>query len=307
MENISFSGTVKEELCKIENIKDCCKKAECYGFLLFSRSFRYNDISFKTEYEFCIQRFNKLVREECNIIPEITAPIKKNGLFSGSVINEEDRLNILNMFFHQKNELALRINRGNFENDCCVSAFLRGAFIASGSISNPEREYHLELLISHKRLANDLITLISENLSMPKITERKSSYVIYYKESESIEDFLTYIGATSASMELMQIKMMKNLRNNINRTTNCMTANISKTLAAVRKQNYAIKIIENAGGLEILPPELYEVAVLRKENDDASLSELGSMLNEPLSRSGVNHRLNKIIEIASKIENMKEF
>ena len=150
-----------------------------------------------------------------------------------------------------------------------------------------------------------MITLIAEYLTPPKITERKSTYVIYYKESECIEDLLTLMQATNASLELMQVKIMKNVRNNVNRTTNCLTANITKTLNAVRRQNEAIRIIEEAGGLAILPPELYEVAILRKENADASLSELGALLSEPLSRSGVNHRLNKIIETASRIQSAK--
>lgn len=129
--------------------------------------------------------------------------------------------------------------------------------------------------------------------------------MVYYKDSGVIEDFITLMGGQLSSMDFMQAKMMKEMRNNVNRTTNCITANISKTLSAVSRQKKAIEIIEKSGGLELLPPSLYEVAVLRKQNEDASLNELRELLSEPLSRSGLNHRLEKIIEISEKIEQEK--
>lgn len=304
MSELSFSGRVKKELCAVKNEKDCCERAECYGAMLFFRSFSHSGISFKTEYEFCSQRFEQLISDTLDTKVQITRPGTKNGLFSGKIDSGlcED---IFNFFFHNKKDTSLCINRGNIDGDCCVSAFLRGAFLSAGSVTSPEKEYHLEFKVAYKHLANDLATFIGDYFTPPKITTRKSVYVVYYKDSGVIEDFITLMGGQLSSMDFMQAKMMKEMRNNVNRTTNCITANISKTLSAVSRQKKAIEIIEKSGGLELLPPSLYEVAVLRKQNEDASLNELRELLSDPLSRSGLNHRLEKIIEISEKIEQEK--
>ena len=180
-----------------------------------------------------------------------------------------------------------------------------GRFCRRAALRVPKSEHHLEFKVGYKRLANDLVTFIGDYLTPPKITTRKSSYVVYYKDSAAIEDIIAFMGGQLSAMDFMQAKTLKEMRNNVNRTTNCITANISKTLSAVSRQKKAIEIIENAGGLELLPPSLYEVAVLRKQNEDASLSELCEMLEEKLSRSGLNHRLEKIIQIAGDIEAKK--
>lgn len=304
MSELTFSGRVKKELCSVKNMKDCCKKAECYGAMLFFRTFRYDEIAFKTEYDFCAERFKSLAGEVLDAPLKIQRSREKNGLYSGK-IEKELCGGISEFFFHSKKDPFLCINRGNIDGDCCVAAFIRGVFLSAGSITSPEKEYHLEFKVGYKRLANDLVTFIGDYLTSPKITTRKSSYVVYYKDSAAIEDIIAFMGGQLSAMDFMQAKMLKEMRNNVNRTTNCITANISKTLSAVSRQKKAIEIIENAGGLELLPPSLYEVAVLRKQNEDASLSELCEMLEEKLSRSGLNHRLEKIIQIAGDIEAKK--
>lgn len=301
MSELTFSGRVKRELCGIKNQKECCKRAECYGALLFSRAFSSGRIGFKTEYDFCAQRFEELVREILDIKMSIIRPKTQTGLYSGSIDSGLCQ-GVFEFFFHGKRDTSLCINRGNIDGDCCVSAFLRGAFLSAGSVTSPEKEYHLEFKVAYKHLANDLATFIGDYFVPPKITVRKSVYVVYYKDSGVIEDFITLMGGQLSSMDFMQAKMIKEMRNNVNRTTNCITANISKTLSAVSRQKRAIDIIERSGGLELLPESLYEVAVLRKENQDASLNELRELLSEPLSRSGLNHRLEKIIEISEKLE-----
>ena len=304
MSELTFSSRVKRELCSVKNTRDCCKKAECYGAMLFFHSFRFEEIAFKSDYEFCADRFKNLAFEVLDAPLKLRRPTGKSGLFSGSIDGKLCE-GVLEFFFHTRRDTSLCINRGNLDNECCASAFLRGAFLSSGSVTSPEKEYHLEFKVAYKRLANDLVTFIGDYLTPPKITTRKSSYVVYYKDSAAIEDILTFMGGQLSAMDFMQAKMLKEMRNNVNRTTNCLTANISKTLSAVSRQKKAIEIIEAAGGLELLPPALYEVALLRKENEDASLSELCEMMGNNLSRSGLNHRLEKIIGISEEIQAKK--
>ena len=187
-----------------------------------------------------------------------------------------------------------------------MAAFLRGAFLSAGTLTNPEKDYHLEFLVSHRRLAQDLAALLAEVGLPAKSTQRRGCMVVYYKESEHIEDLLTMMQATLSSLELMNVKIYKDLRNRVNRVTNCETANLSKTVEAVHRQLWAIDLIDRTSGLQNLPEGLQEIALMRREHEEMSLSELGQELKRPLSRSGVNHRLQKLIHIAQEIEKSRE-
>jgi DNA-binding protein WhiA len=303
---MSFSSQVKKEMCGNFPEKDCCQKAECYGMLLGSRRFSQNEIVLKSEYEDITRRFCRLLKEVCGISARSVAPARSGGFYSVRLTAPFDCLTVLTAFGYTGDEPFLRINRGNFEEDCCVSAFVRGLFLTCGSITDPNRDYHLEFSVGKFHLAQDLAGLTGEYLPQPKLTTRKSGYVVYVKESEQIEDFLTMMQAPASSMELMQVKIIKDLRNKVNRATNCETANLSKSLEAGRRHLDAIHTIETLASLDILSPELKEIALLRRDNPEASLSELGQMLSEPLSRSGANHRLSKITEIAAKVKAEKE-
>lgn len=180
-------------------------------------------------------------------------------------------------------------------------AFLRGAFLAVGSVSSPEKAYHLELVLKDEEMANDLKNLVNMYHLNAKVVSRKGSFVVYLKESENIKDFLTLIGAQTAILEFENVRILKEMRNNVNRIVNCETANLDKTINASRRQIESIETIEQHMGLEKLPIGLKELAYLRLENEGASLSELAQMLNKPTSRSGVNHRFKKLDSIARRL------
>ena len=199
----------------------------------------------------------------------------------------------------------IKVNRGNIEFDACMAAFLRGAFLTCGNISSPESEYHLEFNVAHKNLSEDLCRIIPEASEYaggrritPKIVSRRGSYVVYIKDSEDISDILTLMGAGNASMSIMQVKIIKDYENAKNRRVNSQLANTDKTLSAAVKQVQAIKILEESGKFCMLSEELKEAAEIRKKYPLVSLKELCSYFETPISKSGLNHRLKKIIELS---------
>ena len=186
--------------------------------------------------------------------------------------------------------------------DILKKAYLRGAFLGGGSISDPEKNYHMEFVTNNEDYANSLRDLINSFGLNSKIVARKNSFVVYLKESEQISDLLSMIGAYQALLSLQSTKIVKEMRNNVNRIVNCETANLSKTVNAAVRQVENIKLIQNKIGISSLPENLQEIALLRVENEDMSLKELGEMLNPPISKSGVNHRLKKIEQIANDLK-----
>lgn len=296
---MSFSGDIKAELCKIEHKRDCCRKAECYGLWLFSRCFFLRETSFVTENGPVARRMLELAAEAAGVGGELSYGVsrRKRPAYRVCLPEEEERRKLLECFGHTGKETNLRINRAILENDCCLSAFLRGAFLSCGSVTDPQKDYHLELSVPYQTLANSLYTLLCEVTafeSKPSLSRRKGGYVVYWKESGQIEDLLTYLGAPGASMELMQVRMYKEAKNDINRKANFETANMDKTYSASARQIAAIAALSDAGKLAALSPELRELAELRLENPDMTLRELGERLG--ISRSGVNHRLQRLLE-----------
>lgn len=232
---------------------------------------------------------------------------RKNTAYKVFLPDEDARARLLEAFGHSGRELSLRINRAMLENDCCMAAFLRGAFLSCGMATDPNKEYHLEFSVPYKNLANGLYTLLSEIPAFtvtPSIVVRKSGYVVYLKEGGQIEDLLTYLGAAGASMELMQIRMYKEAKNDINRKANFETANMDKTYSASARQIAAIAALSDARMLDSLPEELQELARFRLENPDMTLREMGEALG--ISRSGVNHRLQRLLEIGTKLIEKQE-
>ncbi len=193
-----------------------------------------------------------------------------------------------------------------YEDEECKKAFIRGAFLGGGSISDPEKNYHLEFVTSNEEFAESLMNLINSLGLNSKIVCRKNSYVVYLKESEQISDLLSLIGGFQALLSLQNTKILKQMRNDVNRIVNCETANLSKTVNAAVRQVENIKLIQKKMGISRLPESLQQIALLRVENEDLTLKELGELLNPPISKSGVNHRLKKIEDIANELRN-KEF
>ncbi len=297
---MSFSQDVKSELALLTDLSDCCMKAEAYGMLLFGKYYSQSRIGFFTENKNVADAYVTFCKEYCKVKTRTVRT--KAGNYSISIPLQSDIVKVMKSFGQSRQNITLRINRANFEDDCCYASFLRGVFLSCGTIADPMKNYHLEFVIPFLKLTNDFATLLGDMGLSPKIVERGNAYVVYFKDSENIEDFLTIIGAASSSLELMGVKMMKDVRNRINRKVNFETANISRTVNAAMTQIAAIEKIENTKGLSWLPEQLREIALIRKENPDMSLDEIKNELGGEISRSGVNHRLNRLIKISKELD-----
>lgn len=306
---MSFASDTKKELCGVVP-RRCCRKAECYGLLLFGRSFSEHSVCLITENRTLARRTAQLAAEVTGAIVDTASPaVRRSGsrrAYTVYAAGENQAPLVVNTFGHTGREISLRINLANLENDCCPGAFLRGAFLACGTVADPQREYHLEFVVPYMNLARDLAKILSDLPGLelqPGLTNRKGSFVVYVKGGDAVTDLLALIGAGKAAMELMQVRMLKEVRNNVNRKTNFETANLDKTASASAEQRIAIERIAGNMGLSALPQELRELAELRYRNPEMSLRELGQNLSPPLSRSGVHHRLQRIVQIANKKKN----
>ena len=303
---MSFSSNLKNEIISIENENECCNHAFAYGMLLFSREFSLYDISLYTEHEGVANIYEDILIGICGVTPKVTK--SDAGKFRIEVITKEDREKVLDIFGYDKKTGSLRLNWSNISDLCCKNAFLRGAFLSCGTINDPQKSYHMEFVIPYmnlfkdfKRFLDDYIADNDELKIIPKSIVRNANYIIYFKDSEAIEELLTLMGAYNSSLEIMGVKIYKDVRNNVNRRLNFETANLDKTLDAATKQIDAIKHIKETVGEKYLSEELQELAELRLQNPDMSLRELGEKLSTPISRSGVNHRLQKICKISEEI------
>ncbi|MBQ4546089.1 MAG: DNA-binding protein WhiA [Oscillospiraceae bacterium] len=303
---MSFATDLKDELCKDVPEQESAIHALLYGFLLFSHKFSADEISFSVVHEPTARLFAETLATHCGISAKIIFHERARGtLYKVSIEKASERRKILDAFYHSPKEPSLRINRANIENEDDVPFFLRGAYLVCGSLTDPHKEYHLEFGVSYMNLSKDLSTLIGEVLAQPKSSIRRGSYIVYYKESENIEDIITYIGAMLSSLDMMNIKIEKDIKNRVNRRMNCDNANMDKTLNASLQQVEDINYIFERKDENFLSEELLQVAKLRLENPEMSLRELCESVNPPLSRSGVNHRLKKIGEIANALRNGK--
>lgn len=300
---MSFSANVKNEILCAETENDCCRHAFAYGMLLFSRAFSYYDMFLLTEHEGVANKYAELMQTVCGVTPKL---IKSDaGKFKVEVTSKEDRIKVMETFGYDRKNGGSRLNWSNISDECCKSSFLKGAFLTCGTVNDPNKNYHFEFVVPYLNLSRDLKLFINyyDELSVvPKSITRNSNYVIYFKDSESIEDLLTVMGAFNSSLEIMGVKMYKDMRNNVNRKLNFENANLDKTLDASSKQVDAILHIKNTVGLSYLSDDLKELAEIRLENPDMSLRELGEKLSVSLSRSGVNHRLQRICEISKGIK-----
>ena len=297
---MSFSSQVKKELVELQCENNCCKKSLLYGMALFSKSFSYKEIVFQSKSKPTAELFCSLLKELCSISSSIKeSPSGK--LYTVAIKRPSGASKIMAYLGHEKNETSLRINFSNFDCDDCQSAFLRGAFLACGAVSSPEKDYHLEFSVAYMNLSKSLVTALQEKELSPKLTKRKGYNIIYFKDSEEIEDCLYIMGAGKSMFDMMNVKIVKEIRNTANRKANCETANIEKTVAAASPQIAAIMKIEREKGLDSLSDPLREMAEIRMENPDSSLTELAEMFDPPISRSGVNQRLSRLVKIAQEL------
>ena len=295
---MSFCSDVKNELINIRP-SACCKPAYIYGFMLFGRSFSINKISLQTNNENVAKAYADVIKYNYKADVDITCGGTVRPTYKAEVTSVSDRLKILALIDFGVSETV--IDRSLFVRDCCLPSFIRGAFLACGNINDPEKEYRAEFSIKNESLADDFNSLLASVGIFMRKTTRSKNFVLYTKDSGVIEDLLTVMGDTARTLDIMDTKIMKSVKNNINRARNCDNANISKTVEASIKQRTAIEFLEKNDRLYSLPLELLQVAILRKENPDATLKELCLKSDTPITVSGLNHRLKKIIEIYEKM------
>lgn len=298
--DMSFSSDLKEELLHITAENPCCLLAESYGLMLFGRAFSSRELSISTENEAVAQKYQYLAKRLCLHAPEMQKQTAKK--YKVSVTDSADRLRVLSAFGCDGTERVRRLNWVNITEECCVGAFLRGAFLACGTINSPEKNYHLEFVVPHYNLCCDLKKFLENNDFSPKEVRRSGLYVLYFKKTEEIQNLLGIMGAAKFVMEFIDIIVYKDIRNNVNRRLNFENANLNKTVNAAMQQIEWIGKLKKSTVFPELPADLQAIAELRLENPDYSLQQIGDALTPPMPRSGVNHRLKKLCAMAEKQE-----
>lgn len=296
---MSFASDVKTELCAVRT-KKCCSLAQVYGMLLFAKRFSAANISLQTENIEVADMFSRLCSECFDVRTRTTQGGIKRDTYLVSVISPFDRKKIMLAFGSNNGKRPDTINDDTIKKECCKAAFIRGAFISCGGISDPNKAYHAKFVIKDRILANDFYRILNKNGLTPKTYVRDNNVHLYYKESQLIEDLLTKINATRNTLEVMDMGVIKTVKNKLNRQENCIMANLDRTVEASVKQRNAIKALRASGALETLDQELQDIAALREEYPDSSLSELCSMYSQPITKSALTRRLNKLVELAKK-------
>ncbi|MBR2717598.1 MAG: DNA-binding protein WhiA [Oscillospiraceae bacterium] len=300
---MSFSANVKTEMCRDGLQKKCCALAEAYGVLLYCNLFTLRHIRILTANDAFSRRLPRLFRRAFGVTFDELPPEDKSGKRTFSITDPEKIRAVFAAVGYDPERIVVHhLNLASVENDCDRAAFLRGAFLAGGSVIDPLKRYHLELVTSHAGVSRQTRALLQEMGFEPKDTLRGASSVIYFKQSAAIEDLLTTMGAPLSAMELMQAKVEKHMANAMNRLTNCDMANADKITDAARDQLEAIRAIEAGPGLESLPPLLQDTALLRIANPSCSLSDLSQLASPPVTKSCMNHRLRKLMEISGDLK-----
>ena len=299
---VSFSASAKAEICRILPNRDCCALAECFGILLFCNSFTSENIKIITESREFAMILPKLFKKAFNLNFDVFPSLASPGKLVFQIIDEDKIAAVMEAFgFHPQVTLALHVNLPLVEEDCCRAAFLRGAFLAGGSVSDPEKGYHMEITTSHQSVARETYALMEEIVGFyPKVARRSGGQVLYLKNSDMVSDFLTFLGAPVAAMGIMEARLEKELNNKVNRRCNCDDANTSKVVEAAQEQIAAIQILKEKGILENLPGKLKQAAIARENNPASSLSELAGMMDPPITKPAMNHRLKKLMEMAKE-------
>ncbi|WP_033542210.1 DNA-binding protein WhiA [Planococcus sp. CAU13] len=308
---MSFASETKKEMTQLE-VDECCGKAELSALIrmngTLSFSSRQLSVDIQTENAAIARRIYTLLKRfylpyPVELLVRKKMRLKKNNVYicrlrDGSKHILEDLLIITEGFQSQQ-----EIDKKLIEKNCCKRAYLRGAFLAGGSVNNPETSsYHLEIYSSDRDHADSLTELMNYFQLNSKTIERKKGFITYLKEAEKISDFLSVAGAHSALLKFEDVRIIRDMRNSVNRLVNCETANLNKTIDAALRQVENIRFIDSVIGVEQLPERLKEIARLRVEYQDVTLKELGEMVSSgKVSKSGVNHRLRKIDEIAESL------
>ncbi len=315
---MSFSVDTKDELSRITPEKKCCTLAEIAGFIRMCGTIGLVgggkiSLSVYTENPAIARHYKKMIKDyfamDVSLEVEKSNSIRKGNVYFMTIADSDEhkvelilRETGILMIREGMNYLSDGIYDGLIKTKCCRKAYLRGAFLGAGTITDPEKAYHLEIICTRETIAGDIQKLMNSFSGIyAKSVERKSKHCIYLKDAEQIGDVLNIMGAHNQFFVLEDIKMKKELRNRTNRISNCDSANADKIVNASQNQISSIRKIQEKKGLVFLPDRLREVAELRLENPDLSLTDLGQLLDPPLTKSGINNRLKKIEEYAGKI------
>ena len=297
---MSFSGEVKSELCRIAVTRACCACAEMYGVLLCCHTFTPQEIRIITESKAFAQRLPKLLERAFGVTFD-RVPREDEQKFIFQITQSEKLRCIVEAFGYDPCQSpVLHINFGLLEEECCRSAFLRGVFLSGGSITDPSKHYHLELATSHAQASRELQALLKDMGHAPRQVTRCGYQVTYFKNCDQIEDLLTEVGALVSAMQLMNLRVEKNLRNEVNRRVNCEAANLDKAVEAAQEQLEAIRKLYELDRVEGLPDKLKETIILRETYPELTLTELAAEFDPPVSKSCLNHRLRKLITLSKQ-------
>lgn len=312
---LSFASETKKELTALQS-DECCAKAELSALIRMNGSLSFTNrvfvVNVQTENAAIARRIYVLLKRlfdaEVELLVRKKMRLKKNNIYFVRLKKEAKEilqaLKIIGESFTSIHEIDEEL----IKEDCCKRAYLRGAFLAGGSVNNPETSsYHLEIFSLYKEQNDSLCELMNEYGLNSKTLERKNGFITYLKEAEKISDFLSVIGAHNALLKFEDIRIVRDMRNSVNRLVNCETANLNKTIGAAVRQVENIRYIQETVGLDYLPEKLREIAVLRMEHQELTLKELGEMVSGgAISKSGINHRLRKIDQIAEKLRKGEE-
>ncbi len=309
---MSFSVVTKNELARVIGRRKCCRLAELAALLKMDGSIQISGkklaVSIVTENAAVARKVLTLVKKLFGLRTEVMVRrkvrLKKNNIYLVRIPAQPGLEKVLvdtGIWDEENKMLNYELQAGLLAKKCCQKAYLRGTFLGGGSVSNPEGDYHLEVISKDYNHANEILKIMNQMDLKAKLSTRKNWYVVYLKESDQIVKCLNLMGAHGALLNFENVRVYKDVRNQVNRLVNCETANLSKTVNAAMRQIENIRYIEATIGLDRLPPTLKETARLRLEHADVSLKELGEMMNPPVGKSGVNHRMRKLEDISKKL------
>ncbi|MDM5299538.1 DNA-binding protein WhiA [Bacillus pumilus] len=309
---MSFASETKKELTNLD-VKDCCSKAELSALIRMNGSLSFSNrkliLDIQTENAAIARRIYTLLKKKYDVTVELLVRkkmrLKKNNVYIVRLVERaksilEDLKILSEQFVFERN-----ISEELVKKRCCKRSYMRGAFLAGGSVNNPETSsYHLEIFSLYKEHNDALCELLNQFQLNSKTLERKKGYITYLKEAEKITEFLSVVGAHNSLLRFEDVRIVRDMRNSVNRLVNCETANLNKTIGASLRQVENIQFIDEKIGLDALPDKLQEIAKLRIDYQEVTLKELGEMVESgKISKSGINHRLRKLDQIAEQLRN----
>ncbi|MEE0801859.1 MAG: DNA-binding protein WhiA [Gemmiger sp.] len=298
---MSFSQDVKAEILRRKVSRNCCAAAAAYAIACFGKYFDDRGVVLQTENE-GVAQFAQKMYARSGIAGTVLRKERTCGaIYEFSVKDPEQVQKMLALFGHTGRETTLRIRPDCFKCQNCVSFFVSTAFLCCGTATDPEKEYNIEFLSPRHSLSQQLEGILAQHEFNPHRAVRKGANTVYVKSSDHLEDLLTFMGATNASMRIMEQRMYNDMRNKTNRLSNCETANMGKTVQAAVQVRLAIQTLEEAGAMETLPKPLQQTARLRMQYPDLPLAKLAEKFDPPVSKAGLSHRLKRIQEAARRV------